>query len=304
MKNNLLVVGGSGFIGSSITEEALKQGYRVTVASKRNVPLEKQISSVRYISVDIANKNDLLNKLDKNDFNYVVNLARYVDHADFFDGGEEVVKVHLDGTRNLVSCIDKSNLIKYVQVGSSDEYGDNPSPQNEVQREQPISPYSFAKTAVTHFLQMLHRTEGVPIVIVRPFLVYGPGQNNSRFIPQVIKGCISNDEFPVSKGEQLRDFCYITDFVDATFLILKNKETNGKVINIASGDPVMIKEVINKIVKYVGSGIPKFGKVKYRKNENMKLYADITKARVLLGWQPKVNLDSGLKKTINWIINS
>jgi nucleoside-diphosphate-sugar epimerase len=303
MNNNLLVVGGTGFIGSSITEEALKQGYNVTVVSKGHVPSEKQTKRVTYISVDIANKIDLLIELDKNNFNYVVNLAGYVDHSDYFDGGEEVVNVHLDGTLNLISCINKKHLIKYVQIGSSDEYGDNASPQNEAQRESPISPYSFAKTAATHFLQMLYRTEGLPVVVIRPFLVYGPGQNNSRFIPQVIKGCISNKEFPVSKGEQLRDFCYITDFVDAVFLILKNEKTNGNVINIASGNPVMIKDVINKIVLHVGSGIPKFDEIKYRKNENMKLYADITKASVILGWQPKVNLDSGLKKTINWINN-
>ena len=303
MNNNLLVVGGTGFIGSSITEEALKQGYNVTVISKGDVPSEKQKKLVKYISVDISNKKDLLIKLDKNNFNYVINLAGYVDHSDYFDGGEEVVNVHLDGTRNLISCINKKHLIKYVQIGSSDEYGDNASPQNEEQRELPISPYSFAKTAATHFLQMLYRTKELPIVVIRTFLVYGPGQNNSRFIPQVIKGCISNKEFPVSKGEQLRDFCYITDFVDAVFLILKNEKINGKVINIASGNPIMIKDIINKIVLYVGFGMPKFDKIKYRKNENMKLYADITRARVMLGWQPKVNLETGLKKTINWINN-
>ena len=303
MNNNLLVVGGTGFIGSNITEEALKQGYDVTVVSKRDVPSEKQTKGVTYISVDIANKNDLLIELNKNNFNYVINLAGYVDHSDYFDGGEEIVDVHLNGTLNLISCINKKHLIKYVQIGSSDEYGDNASPQNEEQRELPISPYSFAKTATTHFLQMLYRTEGLPIVIIRPFLVYGPGQNNSRFIPQVIKGCISNEEFPVSKGEQLRDFCYVTDFVDAVFLILKNEKSNGNVINIASGNPVMIRDVINKIVLHVGSGIPKFNEIKYRKNENMKLYADITKARLILGWQPKVNLDSGLMKTINWFNN-
>jgi nucleoside-diphosphate-sugar epimerase len=301
MNNNLLVVGGTGFIGSSITEEALKQGYNVTVVSKGHVPFEKQTKRVTYISVDITNKNDLLIELDKNNFNYVINLAGYVDHSGYFDGGEEVVNIHLNGTLNLISCINKKHLIKYIQIGSSDEYGNNASPQNEDQRELPISPYSFAKTAVTHFLQMLYRTEGLPIVVIRPFLVYGPGQNNGRFIPQVIKGCISNEEFPVSKGEQLRDFCYIADFVDAVFLILKNEKTNGNVINIASGKPVMIKDIINKIVLHVGFGVPKFDEIKYRKNENMKLYADITKARVMLGWKPKVNLDTGLKKTINWI---
>ena len=70
-------------------------------------------------------------------------------------------------------------------------------------------------------------------------------------------------------------------------------------INVASGSPVMIKEVVDKIVFYVGAGIPKFGALKYRKNENMKLFADISKARAILGWQPKVDLDTGLMRMIN-----
>ena len=131
---------------------------------------------------------------------------------------------------------------------------------------------------------MLYRTEGLPIVVIRPFLVYGPGQNNNRFIPQVIKGCISNEEFPVSKGGNLEIFVISLILLMPFFLILKNEKTNGNVINIASGNPVMIKDIINKIVLHVGFGIPKFDELKYRKNENMKLYADITKARTLLGW--------------------
>lgn len=297
---DLLVVGGTGFIGSHVTDEALRRGFAVTVISRRFVDKEKQKNSVKYIVADIGNKSELAFKLKDKKFEYVINLAGYVDHASYFDGGEDVVYTHLSGTINLINCLDKSQLVKFVQIGSSDEYGNNASPQNEAQRELPISPYSFAKSAVTHFLQMLYRTVGLPIVVIRPFLVYGPGQHPERFIPQVIKGCFSKKEFAVSEGEQFRDFCYITDFVSAVFLTLNNKEANGKILNIASGNPVMIKDIVGRIVFYVGCGSPKFGGVKYRSNENMSLYADITKARVILGWEPKVNLESGLKNTVNW----
>ena len=113
MNNNLLVVGGTGFIGSSITEEALKQGYNVTVVSKEHIPLEKNTKRVTYIPVDISNKIDLCIALDKKNFNYVINLAGYVDHSDYFDGGDEVVKAHLYGTLNLISCIYKKNEYRY-----------------------------------------------------------------------------------------------------------------------------------------------------------------------------------------------
>ena len=100
------------------------------------------------------------------------------------------------------------------------EYGNNEAPQIENQREDPISSYSCAKVAATYFLQMLHKTENFPVVILRPFLIYGPQQNDKRFIPQVIKGCLEKKEFPTSKGLQIRDFCFIGDFVGSIFSLI------------------------------------------------------------------------------------
>jgi nucleoside-diphosphate-sugar epimerase len=294
----LLIVGGTGFIGRAVAKETIKRGFEVTIISKNNYPKSKQLKDAEYISVDITNKDDLLFALKDKVFCYVLNLGGYINHASYFDGGSEVLKVHFNGTMNLVSCINKTNLQGFVQIGSSDEYGANIAPQNESQRELSISPYSFAKAASTHFLQMLYRIEGFPVVILRPFLVYGAGQDDNRFIPQVIQGCINNDKFPTSAGEQFRDFCYIDDIVDVILLALINKDIHGEVINIASGVPVSIKEVIILIKSLIGSGSPQFGVVPYRDSENMALYADISKAKRILDWSPKVNLVDGLKKII------
>ena len=121
---------------------------------------------------------------------------------------------------------------RFVQIGSSDEYGNNISPQSEDMREDPITPYSYAKTALTHFLQMLHKTENFPCVILRLFLVYGPRQKLDRFIPQVITGCLKNNEFDTSHGNQLRDFCYVDDIVQAILKSFENEEVNGKILNV------------------------------------------------------------------------
>jgi len=294
----LLVVGGSGFIGQHVVRKCLDFGFLVTVLSKNNCLPSKRLKGVEYITVDITKKEDLLFKLKDKSFQYVLNLGGYVNHTNYSDGGSEVFGVHFTGTINLVNCINKTNLQSFIQIGSSDEYGNNIAPQNESQREMPISPYSFAKASATHFLQMLHRTEEFPAVILRPFLVYGAGQDDKRFIPQIIQGCINNNKFPVSAGEQLRDFCYIDDVVDVILLALINKNIYGEVINIASGMPVSIKEVVTLIKSLIGSGSPQFGVVPYRNNENMALYADISKAKRVLGWSPKVNLVDGLKKII------
>ncbi|MBL7004740.1 MAG: NAD-dependent epimerase/dehydratase family protein [Gammaproteobacteria bacterium] len=299
--DRLLIVGGTGFIGRSVAIEAVNRRFDVSIISKNHCPKLKQVKGVEYIAVDIAKKKDLLIELKDRTFDYVINLGGYIDHCNYFDGGDKVFNVHFNGIVNLVNCIDKNNLKGFIQIGSSDEYGNNPAPQNEIQRELPISPYSFAKAASTHFLQMLFRTEKYPVVILRPFLVYGPEQGDNRFIPQIIKGCLDNQKFPTSKGEQLRDFCFIDDIVQAIFCALNGNIAYGEVINIASGKPVPIKKMIDLIVSVIGSGRPQFGQIPYRKGENMSLYADITKAKKLLNWSPAVGLEQGLEETIKWV---
>ena len=151
---------------------------------------------------------------------------------------------------------------------------------------------------------MLHCTENFPAVILRLFLTYGPGQDAGRFIPQIICSCRNNDTFPVSAGEQLRDFCYIDDTVSAIFHALEKQEVNGEVLNVASGEPVKIRDMIEKVCALTGSGKPQYGKVSYRPGENMALYANISKGKKILQWEPRTNIDIGLQKTINYYNNT
>ena len=295
---NLLIIGGTGFIGSHAVKEAVGRGFSVLVISKNIPSLSCRIKNVEYISLNVTVKKDLFNHINKRNIHYVINLGGYIDHANYSNGGDRIYDVHFNGVRNLVDCLDKSKIKGFVQIGSSDEYGNNSAPQIETQREAPISPYSCAKVASTHFLQTLYRTEMFPAVILRPFLVYGPGQSEERFIPQIIKGCTNRQEFPVSKGEQLRDFCYIDDITRGILLALKNNNAIGEVINLGSGKPISIKHAITIIQKILGMGSPDFGKLPYRVDENMELYADIKKAKKILNWHPYVGMNDGLTKTI------
>lgn len=299
-ENRLLIIGGTGFIGTHIAKKALNYGFQVSILSKNCKSASKRIMGIDYYIADINSQEELLNQIQSRTFHYVINLGGYIDHSSYFDCGDKVIDSHFNGTRNIVNCINRSNLISFVQIGSSDEYGNNPAPQGEKLRELPISPYAFAKTASTHFLQMLHLTENFPSVILRPFLVYGPGQEIDRFIPQIINGCLNDSEFAVSLGEQLRDFCFIDDFVDAIFLTLNKSNLHGEVINIASGVAVSIKEVVVLIKKIIGTGSPNFGQILYRTGENMALYAETKKALNLLNWSPKITLEEGLKRTIEF----
>jgi nucleoside-diphosphate-sugar epimerase len=148
---------------------------------------------------------------------------------------------------------------------------------------------------------MLHRTEAFPATTLRLFLTYGPGQNGRRFLPQIISGCLQDKTFPVSAGGQLRDFCHVRDTVAAVFAALQSPAARGEVINIGSGKPVSIRKMIELVQALVGSGRPEYGAIPYRAGENMELYPDISKARRLLDWRPKVELEIGLQETIRWV---
>jgi nucleoside-diphosphate-sugar epimerase len=285
-----LVAGGSGFIGKHLVKKLMAIGAKTTSLGLSSL---SSIKGVTHIKVDLANKveSDLR-------FDYVFNLSGFVDHSLFWSGGRKVIDAHYVGLLNLIMALDKNQLKGFIQVGSSDEYGDLPAPQVETMRERPSSSYSAAKLAATQLIQMLAKQECFPGTVLRLFLVYGPGQNKQRFLPQVIEGCLRGASFPVSKGEQLRDFCYMDDVIDALIRAAMNREAQGEVINIASGQPVSIASMIKKVKARINCGEPQFGSVPYRSGENMSLYADISKAKQVLGWEPTVSLADGLEKTI------
>ena len=128
--------------------------------------------------------------------------------------------------------------------------------------------------------------------------MYGPKQDFNRFIPVIISGCIKNKKIPCSEGSQLRDFLYVDDAVEAILKSLQNKNAKGEIINIGSGNPRKIRKIIENINTTLKGGHPLFGKIKLRKDEMLKMYPNINKARSKINWIPKVSFNSGLKKTI------
>ncbi len=293
----VLVVGGEGFIGQHLVSKLCNlRAYVVSLGTK----VHSETKAHKYLSVDVRDKDRLASTLKDFDFDYIFNFCGYINHTPYCKNGRDVIDVHFIGLLNLLDQTCGSQLKCFVNVGSSDEYGSNVSPQNEAMREDAISPYSVAKAAGTQLIQTLAKTENFPGVVVRPFLVYGPGQSMSRFIPQVISGCLEDLDFPVSKGEQLRDFCYIEDIIEGVLLAATKKDALGEVINLASGDPTSIRSIIEEIVNLTGGGRPQWGKLSYRIGENMELYADITKAKKILQWKPKRTMKEGLKETIDF----
>ena len=295
MSKKILILGGTGFIGYHLAKEALRKGFQVSSLSKNSPVKKRYLKRVKYIIADISKKNSIKKKI-KEDFQYVINLAGYVEHLN----KNKTYNSHYLGCKNIANFFLQKKIKKFIQVGSSMEYGLAKSPQNENLKCKPKSIYGKAKLFSTKYLLNLYKKHKFPATIVRLYQVYGPYQDLNRLIPIVINSCKNNREFPCSHGRQLRDFLYIKDLVDVFFLILKSSEVKGEIFNIGSGKPLKIKNIIKKIVKFYKSGSPKFNKIKLRNEEQIKIYPDMRKTRKIFNWKPKVNFSEGLVKTIKY----
>lgn len=295
MKKKILIIGGTGFIGYHLAKEALKKGFTVSSISKNSPKKIRYLKKVNYIIADITNKKTIKKKIKEN-FQYIVNLSGYVDHSNKIS----TYKTHYLGCKNISNFFLEKKIKKFVQIGSSMEYGIVRSPQKESFRCKPKSAYGKAKLLATQHLLDLYKQKKFPVTILRLYQVYGPNQDLNRFIPIVINSCKNNKVFPCSHGRQKRDFLYIDDVIKVIFLTLKNPKISGQIFNVGYGKPIKIRNIIKKILRYYKSGQPHFDKIKLRKEEQLKIYPHLSKLKNKLKWKPKVNFLKGLKKTISY----
>ena len=297
MTKKILITGGTGFIGYHLAKKCIKLNWKVSSLSSNRPKKVRKLKKVKYLIADISSKKKLKNKIKIN-FDYVVNLAGYVDHSRKL----KTIKSHYNGCKNISSLFINSKIKKFIQIGSSIEYGKIRSPhtENVISKKKILSTYGEAKLLCTNFLLDLYKKFNFPVIILRLYLVYGPYQDPNRVIPHTILNSILGNEFDCSDGKQFRDFLYIDDLIDGIIKVLKKKKLSGEIINIGYGKPSKVKEVILNISKIVGLGKPKFGAIRLRKDEILKLYPKNTKAKKLLNWKPKINLNLGLKKTVNY----
>ena len=302
MKKKILIVGGTGFLGYHLAKKCIEKGWGVTSISTNKPKKIRFLSKVKYLILDISKKK-LIKKLIKYDYDYVVNFGGYVNHNEKL----KTYQSHYVGCKNLADFFLGKKIESFIQIGSCVEYGYNKSPQEEnkiFDINKLKSTYGKAKLSATNYLIKKYKEKKFPCVILRLYLVYGPRQDLNRFIPLVIKGCLEKSFFPCSSGKQYRDFLYIDDFVQLIFMILKNKNTIGEVLNVGSGKPKKIKKIIFLIKNLIKTGNPVLGKLQMRKDEILKLYPNIKKIKKKINWKPKIDLVAGIKKTISFYKNN
>lgn len=295
---NILIVGGTGFIGYHLSKQCLKNNFSVTSISTKKPNKNRYLKKVKYHFFDISKKKNFKKIKDK--FQYVVNLSGYVDHSH----QTKTFNSHYIGLKNLADFFLFQNIKKFIQFGSSVEYGFAKSPQNEnfnIKADKLKSTYGKAKFLSSKYLIKMNLLNKFPVIIFRLYLTYGPNQSPNRLIPTVIKNALENNFFDCSDGNQLRDFIYIDDVINAILLALKDKKNSG-IYNLGSGKPIKVKNIIKKIIGKIKKGKPNFGLIKLRKDEPKELFPSINKIKKDLKWKPKIKLKKGLEKTINFYV--
>ena len=298
MNKKILIIGGTGFLGYHLAKKCLAKKWNVTSISTNKPKKIRFLSKVKYLNLDISKKN-ILKKNIKSNFDFVVNFGGYVNHSEKL----KTYKSHYIGCKNLADIFKNKKIKSFIQIGSSVEYGNRKSPQNENDKtnvKKLKSKYGQAKLMATNYLLKLNKKYNFPCTILRLYLVYGPRQDNNRLIPYTLNECLNNNKFICSDGKQYRDFLFVEDLIKAIFLCFNNKSAIGEIINIGRGKSHNVKKVILFIKNKINLGKPIFGKISLRKDEVFSLYPDISKAKKILYWQPFTSFQKGIEIIIKY----
>ena len=304
-----LVTGGAGFIGSHIASALAKDGARVRVLDDLSTGHRENIDEiggdVDFIQGSVADE-ELLNKVLEN-VELVFHEAAIPSVPRSVEAPRQTHIASVDGTFSLLVAARDRRVRRVVYAASSSAYGDQPTlPKAEEMRPDPLSPYAVAKLVGEYYCRAFTRVYGLETVSLRYFNVFGPRQDPGSQYSGVVSRFISmllSNERPViyGDGEQSRDFTYIDNVVFANLNAASAKEASGKVINVANGQRITLNQLLAELKDLIGRQDvtaeyrdPRVGDVRHS-------LADITMARELLGYESKVDLREGLKRTIDWL---
>jgi len=299
--DRVLVTGGSGFIGSHLVEALVARSDQVhclLLPDDPAVHLHAVLADIQTHRADLTDPQAVARVVNRARPEVIYHLAA-VGVADVNADPAWVVRVNVEGTLHLLAALAGEYRV-FVHTGTCHEYGDNEPPFREDQDPRPELPYAIAKTASWRFCRRLHRTRGWPIVTVRPFSVYGPRQVAHTFVPACIEAALAGRDFDMTGGEQGRDMIYVSDVVDGFLRAAAVPKAAGGTFNLCTGIETPLHKIARQIVDLSESTISiRRGTLPYRAGEIWHLVGDNSRARQILGWQPRVSLTEGLRRTID-----
>ncbi|MBF0493814.1 MAG: GDP-mannose 4,6-dehydratase [Candidatus Omnitrophica bacterium] len=317
MKNSyknkrVLVTGADGFMGSHLTERLLAEGARVSVFVRGNSvtgTTQNELKNIKHIENKLEEiitgniaASDSKDMVIKNRPEVIFHLAADAYVPNSFDHPIEVMETNVIGTLNMLHAVKEGKGIKRIVCTSSSEiYGMTIGGSiNEEHLLYPSSPYAASKVAADKYCYAYWNTYHLPIAVIRPFNTYGP-RHTYDVIPKFITLALANRPITVhGTGRQSRDFTYIDDMVDAFMIMGSHEKAVGRSVNFGTGEAITINYIAGKIKEISGSK-SKIIHTEDRMAQVPKLLCDYSLAKKLFGWKPRVFIDEGLRRNIEWV---
>jgi len=300
----VLVTGGAGFIGSSIVRGLLKEKANVIVydnfLSGDMSNLKEVRSSIKIIKGDILDEN-FKTVLKKEGIEYLFNLAAepYIPHC--YYRPEKFFEVNANGALNvLLSCRDVK-VKRIIQYSTSEVYGSAKfTPMHEDHPTLPLSTYAVSKLAADRLCFTLCHEQDIPVIVLRQFNVYGPRETQPYIIPELITQLSKGNKVNLGNIKARRDLTYVDDAAGAALALVKCKEAVGEVFNVGTGIDYSVKEMANIVGELMGHDRIEISveKARLRPLDVDRLQCGHSKLHKLTGWEPRISLRDGLRKTI------
>lgn len=301
----VLVTGGTGFIGAHVVDALLAVGADVHLLARtssapapdpRNAPGETSIHRA-----DLTDREAVARAVRMTRPDIVFHLAGFTHVGRSWSMPAECMRVNVEGTANLLEALDQQGYERLVHASTSDVYGNSSVPFVESATPCPTSPYGISKRAAEMLCQLGADHRDWPIVQLRVFNAYGPGQPTDRIIPEIISRALDGTDLKMTRGAQTREFNHVSDVVEGMMLAAVVEGVEGDLMNVGNGHEISIAELATTILELMGNPIEaQLGALPERPVEVPRMFCDPSRARRLLGWRPSRPLRDGLSDTIDW----
>ena len=310
----VLITGADGFIGSHLTEMLVGKGYKVKALSMYNsfnnwgwlesVNCKKDIE---IFTGDIRDPNYC--KIITKDVDIIFHLAALIAIPFSYVAPDSYVETNIRGTLNICQAAKENKISRLIHTSTSEVYGTAQYvPIDEKHPLQPQSPYSASKIAADAMVMSFYNSFNLPVTIARPFNTYGPRQSARAIIPTIITQIASGKkEIKLGDLSPTRDFNYVEDCCRAFIMLSESEKTIGETVNIGSNFEISIHDTLKLIQKLMSSDVTFINdqqRNRPKKSEVYRLWCDNKKISELVGYKPIINIQEGLKKTIDWLTQS
>ena len=316
MNRTYLVTGGAGFIGSSLADFLLKKDYKVVVIDnfcdfydpsikRNNVKDNLDNPNYKLYEIDLRCKSDVEKVFRENKIDVVIHLAAMAGVRPSIENPILYQEVNCIGTQNLLEVMKEYGVKNLVMASSSSVYGNNkkvPFKETDIV-DYAISPYAATKKSNEVMTHVYHKLFNMNVIMLRFFTVYGPRQRPDFAINKFTRLMLNDEEVTMfGDGTTSRDYTYIDDIVSGIYssinYVLNNKDVY-EIVNLGNSSPVSLKEMINTIAEVLDKE-PKIKEMPMQQGDVNITYADISKAKEMLNYDPKTPFKEGIEKFVKW----